>query len=357
MANTESMNGDILNRLSRAIFLLDDRLHVQFLNEAAEELCGHSRNYCLGVAFSQLFTSIDTDSHTFEDCVKNFRKVVIREVGFKVHGQPEKTRADLYLTPNEDGFILVELESVDRILRISEEDHNLSIQASSQTLLQGIAHELRNPLGGIRGAAQLLHRNVSSANDIECAELILGEVDRLQVLLDKMLSPQQTVRTESLNVHEVLSHVVRVLQADPRFKRNQTKFIHKYDPSVPELKGDPDLIQQALMNITLNGLEALVDVEQPTLTIRTGVELDFTIGKVRHAYVIRIQIEDNGPGVDNELQDQIFMPMISSKPKSSGLGLAITQAIIATHSGLVTCNSKQGRTIFSIFLPVAGTGR
>lgn len=343
---------DILNQLTSAVITLNADLHISFLNDAAEALCRHSREYCLDQTIDTLFTELPFGNSMLEDCLRNFQAITLREVVIRPLGSQNEVHVNLAISPLNSHELLLEFEPIDRILRISLEDNLRSAQAVSQTFLRGLAHELGNPLGGIRGAAQLLHELLEERDHREYTQIILNETDRLRLLVSRMLIPSHSNQHEDFNIHEVLEQVLKVLIGDDALDFQRFSVVRHYDPSVPEIHGNKNQIIQALLNVVKNAAEALVDIDEPALTIRTGVTHQFTIGATRHPIVLQVEIQDNGPGIAPGLLSQVFFPMITTKVKGSGLGLAITQTIVGRHHGIVSCSSRPGKTSFLITLPV-----
>ena len=211
---------------------------------------------------------------------------------------------------------------------------------------------MKNPLGGIRGAAQLLARELSSPDQLEYTQIIIREVDRLRALVDQLLGPNKQLEPESLNIHEVLEHVRQLIEAEI----DQTiSVIRDYDPSLPDLSGDRSQLIQAILNITRNALQACEGQASCKLTLRTRVLRQFTIGSNRHKLVCKIDIQDNGPGVPEDMIGLIFLPMVTGRAEGTGLGLSISQSIINRHGGLLECQSEPGNTLFTIYLPLEST--
>jgi two-component system nitrogen regulation sensor histidine kinase GlnL len=238
-------------------------------------------------------------------------------------------------------------------MRINREKGLISSQENTQAMIRGLAHEIKNPLGGVRGAAQLLARELPDPALEEYTRIIIEESDRLRDLVDRLLGPHQKPRLTRLNIHEILEHVRMLLQAEAE---SDVTFIRDYDPSVPDLLGDRSQLIQAILNIVSNGVRATRDnADSRIITLRSRVQRQFTIGAQRHRLVCRIDISDNGSGIPPELQDSIFIPMVSGRPEGSGLGLAISQSIINQHKGLIECQSKPGDTVFTLFIPLEDT--
>ena len=216
-------------------------------------------------------------------------------------------------------------------------------------MIRGLAHEIKNPLGGVRGAAQLLARELPNEELTEYTNIIIREADRLRDLVDRLLGPHRELDSRELNVHEVLEHVHSLISAETN---NQITLIRDYDPSIPEILGDRSQLIQAVLNIVRNALQAAPAIDECVITLRSRALRQFTIGSTRHRLVCRIDIEDNGPGVPSDMLQSIFMPMVTGRPEGTGLGLTIAQSIIARHGGMLECTSKPGCTRFTLYLPM-----
>lgn len=282
---------------------------------------------------------------------KEGRSIVRRGLQLETRDGPP-TVTDMIVSPLHDiaGLaFLVELQPVERMLRINREENLLTAEQTTRTVVRGLAHEIKNPLGGIRGAAQLLERELPGGNLREYTRIIIQEADRLRSLVDRLLGPNKKLSVAELNVHEVLEHVVQLVLAEAG---DRVVLLRDYDPSLPELKGDRGQLIQAILNILRNALEATQDQPRCELTLRTRSQRQFTIGDTRHRLICRIDIGDNGPGVPPDLKQNLFMPMVSGRADGSGLGLSIAQAIVHRHGGLLNCESRPGDTCFSLFLPM-----
>jgi two-component system nitrogen regulation sensor histidine kinase GlnL len=238
---------------------------------------------------------------------------------------------------------------MNRLLRINRDDLSVFSQETTRKLVRGLAHEVKNPLGGLRGAAQLLERELTDDSLKEYTRIIIDEADRLTDLVDRMLGPNREPLLDDVNVHAVLEHVVRLVDAE---LLGQVEFSRDYDPSLPSIRGDESQLIQALLNIISNASQALEDVPHPSIKLRTRIVRNFTVGTLLHRLVVQIDIIDNGPGIPEDMLDRIFFPMISGRPDGTGLGLAITQNIVGQHGGIIECESRPGRTCFSVFLPL-----
>ena len=243
--------------------------------------------------------------------------------------------------------LLLEMHRIDRQLRIVREKQILNQQQAVHELVRGIAHEIKNPLGGLRGAAQLLESELADPELKEYTQIIISEADRLKNLVNGMLGPGKLPFHESVNIHSVLEHVRNLVEIEGAAN---VRFIRDYDPSIPEFRGDRDQLIQVCLNIVNNAVRAVG--EAGTIWLRTRVLRQFTIHSQRYRLVLRADICDDGEGVPEHMQDTIFLPMVSGHPDGSGLGLAIAQSLLRQHGGLIQCESEPGYTCFSILIPL-----
>jgi two-component system nitrogen regulation sensor histidine kinase GlnL len=258
---------------------------------------------------------------------------------------------------DEDGQaqILMEVNSLQYSQRISRDEAILSTQATTRELVRGLAHEIKNPLGGIRGAAQLLAQELPNEELTDYTNVIIGETDRLVNLVDRLVGARKLPQMQPVNIHEVLERVTSLVQAEINNKHIELE--KDYDPSIPPITGDSEQLIQAVLNIVRNAVQALdspsVDHDLGKIILRTRVLRHTTIGNNMHRLVAQVDIEDNGPGIPTRITDTLFYPMISGRADGSGLGLSIAQSIINQHGGIIECDSKPGFTIFSITIPLS----
>ena len=320
------------------------------MNPAAEALFGVSGSRALGEPLNALFHC--------SDAVVARLKEAADGGSFTLRQQSLRRRdgaflaVDLTCAPidgSED--LLIEAQPQDRLQRINQDDRLINIQETTASLVRGLAHEVKNPLGGIRGAAQLLAQELDRPELTECTSVIIRECDRLTELVDSMLGPNKPLNIAQVNVHRVLEHVAKV--AMDGLAAAQAQLVRDYDPSLPRIEADEDRLIQALLNIVSNAGIALQGVADPRLILRTRPLRRFTIHGRLHRLVVSVEVEDNGPGIPEELLDRIFYPMISGAANGTGLGLAITQTIVRRHQGMIECVSRPGRTVFSVILPLA----
>jgi two-component system nitrogen regulation sensor histidine kinase GlnL len=251
--------------------------------------------------------------------------------------------------------LLIEVQPLDRLLRISRDESLIAAQETTRNLVRGMAHEIKNPLGGIRGAAQLLARELPNEELGEYTNVIIEEADRLRNLVDRMLGPNQPIKYEALNVHEVFERIASLITAEGL---DGLKINRDYDPSIPDIYGDKEQLIQAVLNVVRNAKQALqehppAEDTQATITLRSRIQRHFTVGTLYHPLVCRLEIEDNGPGISDKFIEEIFYPMISGRAEGTGLGLAISQQLINQHQGLIECESVPGSTCFSIYIPMS----
>ena len=258
------------------------------------------------------------------------------------HPEADEHFADLWLSPHGDDGVLVEAHPVDEF---PGDDPALLLPAALAASLKGLAHELRNPLAGVKGAAQLLGRRVGDDTSRELVGLIDGEVGRLTALLDQLLSPAPPRAHSALNIHAVLERVLRLAESDAGWA---VKLLRDYDPSLPEFEGDADRLTQALWNLVRNAIEAGAG----SITLRTRAEHGLRIGDALHPVALRLEVVDDGHGVPEALAEQIFLPLVSGRAEGSGLGLALAQQVAREHRGSLAWRSRPGHTVFTLLLPM-----
>jgi two-component system nitrogen regulation sensor histidine kinase GlnL len=342
---------DIIDNISSGIIGLDASYRVRLINPAAEALLQVSEARLLGRPVCELVSPDLPWRSTLDQAGSEGRAIVRRGLTLEMR-DGHAPQADMVITPLRgvpDLEFLVELQPVDRLLRISREENLQNAQQTTRTVVRGIAHEVKNPLGGIRGAAQLLERELPEGPLRDYTRIVIREADRLRDLVDRLLGPRAQLKSERLSVHVITEHVLQLLRAEA----GESAVLERdYDPSLPDIEVDSAQLIQALLNVLRNALQASRDRGHCAITVRTRSQRQFTIGETRHRLVCRIDVIDDGPGIPEDLADTLFMPMVSGRPEGSGLGLSIAQGIVQRHGGLITCDSEPGRTCFSIFLPM-----
>lgn len=342
----------ILDTLNSTIMCLDASGNIIYVNSPAEILFDSSAASLTGKPFQSLLSQVEPSS--IIEKLQNFRdsEQTVTEHQAQImlaDGRCKLVDYSIYsLERDSDSRItLIEIRPLERHQEIAQEALSNMQKQVSQLFARGIAHEIKNPLGGIRGAAQLLDRELDEAGLKEYTEVIIGEVDRLQVLIDNMLVPVSTTNRETVNILEILEHIRKLLEtAEP----DSFVFHRDYDPSIPEFKADRNLLIQAFLNLALNAVQALGNDGQ--ITFKTRIDRNITIYKVKHPLVIRVDIIDNGKGIPRDIIDTLFLPMVTDKPEGSGLGLPIAQEIISRHGGIIKIEDSPIGTVFRTLLPL-----
>jgi two-component system, NtrC family, nitrogen regulation sensor histidine kinase GlnL len=343
---------DILDNISTSIIALDQDLRVVSLNSSSQGLLESSEGRALGQHICKLVCRPQPLQEMLSQVRDTRSSMARRGMPLLLHSGRE-IHVDLILTPiaepNSEICMLLELQPIDRLLKISREESLLVAQEGTREMIRGLAHEIKNPLGGVRGAAQLLARELPDEELAEYTNIIIREADRLRDLVDRLLGPNQQLDRQPLNLHEVLEHVLNLVNAETG---NKVTLVRDYDPSLPEIYADRSQLVQALLNVTRNALQASERIEDCVIVLRSRPQRQFTIGTDTPRLVFRLDIDDNGPGIPPELLQNIFMPMVTGRADGTGLGLTIAQSIIARHGGLLECSSEPGHTRFTIYLPL-----
>jgi two-component system nitrogen regulation sensor histidine kinase GlnL len=344
---------EVLDILTTGVLLLGPDLEIDYANAAAQQLLGVSFNLIRGRPWRELLKGpeeLDTLLHRAldrgETCWQ--REVAIRPSA----AAAEERVVDVIATPLDDSggrnALIVEIADATQRQRISRETQLLAQLGGSRLMVRQLAHEIKNPLGGLRGAAQLLERELKDTTLREYTNVIIGEADRLANLVDSMLGPGRPPRRELLNLHELCEHVYHLLRSEAG---TRVVVDRDYDPSLPSIALDRHLIIQAMLNLGRNALQAVG--EQGRITVRTRALTNANIGSVRYRLVASVEFADNGPGVPDALRDSLFYPLVTGRPAGTGLGLAIAQDLVTRHGGLIEFESEPGRTIFTILLPIS----
>lgn len=342
----------IYENLATAVLVFDEGLVLRSVNPAAEMLLAVSARKITDLPLEQLPIADEAVGSILQWALEQQRPFSEREVSLARFDQ-STVEVDMnvspLLEPDVGRAILVELIPVDGRIQRTQDNQILNQHATVQAMVRGLAHEIRNPLGGLRGAAQLLAGELQDKSLREYTNVIIGEADRLQKLLDRMLGPRSLPQIRNLNIHEVTARVCKLIVAESAEGLNLKC---EYDPSIPDLKGDPDLLIQAVLNVARNAVQAIAGKPDGQIILRTRVKRQFTIGNVRYRLVIKLDIIDNGEGISEEMQAKLFFPMASGRAGGTGLGLSIAQSLIQQHRGLIHCESRPGETTMSIIIPI-----
>ena len=344
-----------LELLATAVVVVDRDLRVSYVNPAAESLLALSGRALRGQRFSELFSNADT----FEEKLAN---ALVEERGFwdqslsLSRASHETLDLNCIVTPIDPGGdrLLIELRHIEQRLRVEREEQQMTQHLANRELIRNLAHEIKNPLGGIRGAAQLLELELNAPEYREYTQVIIKEADRLQTLVDRLLAPHRRPHiVGDVNVHEVCERVRSVILAE--FPKG-LDIERDYDTSVPEFRGDKEQLIQALLNIAHNAAQALRNViaggEPAEIIFRTRIARQVTIAKKRYRLALELHVIDNGPGIPEDIKERIFFPLVSGREGGSGLGLTLAQTFVQQHHGVIECESRPGRTDFKILLPL-----
>ena len=341
----------ILDLLATAILVVDARSHVVSLNHAATQLLATSSAAAKGRGLPSLVADGAAIEALLARCRAGEEPIALRAFGLSPAARTDsRYQVDVTLTPLAGalpGGVLVEIADTTQPSRMTRDSALLVQQGGSRVMARQLAHEIKNPLGGLRGAAQLLERELPTEQLREYTRVIIGEADRLCALVDSLLGPIRPVRRERINVHEILDRVYRLARAEAPAGVGIER---DYDPSLPLLALDRDLLVQAMLNLARNAVQALAG--RGRLTLRSRALTNATIGTERHRVVASLQFEDDGPGVPPELGETIFYPLVTARAGGTGLGLAVAQDIATRHGGIIEFDSRPGHTVFSLLLPM-----
>lgn len=360
MTNRPSYAG--LDLLATAVILLDERLRVVEFNQAAESLFDLSRRVVIGAPFERLFTDAG-------DLVDRMSVTLSEHRGFwdplvaLTRPGSEALHLSFVASPVEGSVgnvrLLLELRQVDQQLRVEREQQQLAQSQMNRELIRNLAHEIKNPLGGLRGSAQLLERELDRPDLREYTQVIIKEADRLQQLMERLLTPNRLPQLTLVNIHEVLERVRSLVLAE--FPRG-IRLKRDYDTSLPEIVGDREQLIQVVLNIARNAAQALasaqdgapslVDQGAGEIVLRTRVAHQVTIARLKHRLALDLQVIDNGPGIPPAIRDRMFYPLVSGREGGTGLGLTLAQTYVQYHHGLIECESQPGKTVFRIVLPI-----
>lgn len=335
--------------------MLDHNFLIANLNPAAENLLGVSLTRAQGTPLLPLLedhTEMQTALHgTADSGITYVSELHLGPTEVQAEDRIIECRVSKHFVHSLPDMLLVEIIDVTRRNRISRENALLIQHGAGRQMIRQLAHEIKNPLGGLRGAAQLLERQLHDEELKEYTGVIISEADRLAALVDTLLGPGGPPNKQLINIHELLEYVVRVVAPD---ETTQLTIKRDYDPGLPLLNLDRDQLVQAMLNLIRNAASALQSHGQ--ITLRSRALMNFTIGNTRHPVVASIEIEDDGPGIPEDLQDSIFYPLVTGRPEGTGLGLPVAQELLSRHGGLIEFESRPGRTVFYVRIPLSNQG-
>jgi two-component system, NtrC family, nitrogen regulation sensor histidine kinase GlnL len=343
---------DLLDALSTGIIMLDAQLCPVYANVAAQDLLAFSLNMARGRPFADFLHDAEGLCRILRRALQSGEGIADRELAVRPAGAPREVRTlDVTITPLAGGLtgthLLLELADTTQRQRITRENDLLARLDGSRLMVEQLAHEIKNPLGGLRGAAQLLERELPAAGLREYTRVIIAEADRLTALVDSMSGPTRAPSKSELNVHEICEHVYHLLRAEAP---GGIVIERDYDPSLPNAMLDRHQLIQALLNVARNALQSQGDLGR--IVLRTRARSNVSIGPALHRLVASVQVEDSGPGVPAHLRSSIFYPLVTGRANGTGLGLAVAQDLVTRNGGIIEFESEPGRTVFTLLLPL-----
>lgn len=347
---SSELDSIILNHQVTATLVMNESLKVKYANPSAEQLFSQSAKRIVDQPLSNLIQHASMDLALLSQPLQSGQSITDSDVTFVVDGKP--LMLEVTVSPiswKRELMLLVEMRKIGQQRRLSQELNQHAQQQAAKLLVRGLAHEIKNPLGGLRGAAQLLERMLPDQSLTEYTQIIIEQADRLRSLVDRLLGPQKPGKKQHENLHLILEKVRQLVELEIG---QQVVIERDYDPSLPEFLMDADQIEQALLNIVSNAGQILQQQDNGKITIRTRTVHQANIHGQRCKLAARVEIIDNGPGIPADLQDTLFYPMVSGREGGTGLGLSISQNLIDQHQGKIDVESWPGRTVFTIYLPI-----
>ena len=343
---------DAFDLLASMVAVVEPDGACRFVNAAFEQVFGLSRRSVTGGSILDWFVDPalmrETVAAVSGNQVSTSRFDALLRPVPPLHGEPLPVHVIVNQT-DPGGPVVVEMMEVEQQTRQEREERALDQARANKELIRNLAHEIKNPLGGIRGAAQLLQMEVESRGLGEYTQVIIGEADRLQSLVNRLLTPHRLPTYRKTNIHEVLVRVKGVVQAEfPAIP-----VVCDFDISLPDLDADHEQLTQAFLNVVRNAAQALAGTTRdPAIRLVTRVARGVTLARKRHRLALAVRVHDNGPGIPDAIRDRIFYPLVSGRAGGSGLGLTIAQTFVAQHNGTIECTSEPGSTVFTTLLPL-----
>ncbi|MEZ7911060.1 MAG: nitrogen regulation protein NR(II) [Propionivibrio sp.] len=349
-----------LDLLSSSVLVLDAGLKIRYINSAAENLLAVSSRSAVGALLGEIVEASASLHEALDQALAHNwgytgQGVEVRRLdGVALQLNCTVNPVEAAVEANGGARLLLELWPIDQQLRATREERLLEQQLASRELIRNLAHEIKNPLGGIRGAAQLLERELNNPALHEYTQVIVKETDRLQDLMKRLLSPHRPMQPGPVNIHEILERVRSLLNAE--FPQTLS-VVRDYDTSLPELIGDREQLIQAVLNIARNAAQAIGGMREPPagggrIVLRTRAARQVTLAKRRYRLALELQVVDNGPGIPEAIRERMFFPLVSGRDGGSGLGLTLAQSFVQQHQGTIECDSRPGWTCFTIHLPL-----
>lgn len=339
-----------LELLDTAVVVLDARQNVVYLNLSAETLLSIGLHEVKGKLLAHCFVQAEEVLSAIETVMQTRACLTEHEVMLLPHlGQPIHVSVTVSPLEMARASLLLEFRQTDQQLRIANEERIQVQQQANRELIRNLAHEIKNPLGGIRGAAQLLQHELNNPSLKEYTQVITQEADRLQSLLDRLLTPNRLPKVGELNIHEVLERVRSLTLAE---NPNGLAVRRDYDTSLPPLFGDKEQLIQVVLNVVKNAVQAMQGAGE--IILKTRIARQVTLNRQRYPLALQLQVIDNGPGIPQHIQDTVFYPLVSGRPGGTGIGLHLVHTYVQQHHGTIEFESQPGRTCFTILLPLNG---
>ena len=340
-----------LDLLASAVLLIDDGQLIRYINAAGENLLAVSAHSVVGKTLAAICTCSATLQSALDNGLNNNWGYTGQNIEL-VRGDGEKMHLNCTVTPLRPGMatgarLLLELQPIEHHLAATREERLIEQQQASRELIRNLAHEIKNPLGGIRGAAQLLEYELPNPALKEYTQVIIKETDRLQDLMQRLLRPHRPMLPATVNIHEILERVRSLLKAE---FPGSLQIVRDYDTSLPELIGDREQLIQAVLNIARNAAQAMNG--EGEIVLRTRILRQVTLAKKRYKLAMELRVADNGPGIPDDIRERMFYPLVSGREGGSGLGLTIAQNFVQHHHGTIDCASRPGHTVFTLRLPI-----
>ena len=350
MDHTEERAAQIIDHLATSVLLFDENLHLVSINSAGDSLLSMSSKRILGLTPEKIWPNTIFFSDMIRKSFQFVRTRIERGVEMSLINR-DSVKVDCIFTPivinDETKEIIVELVGVDTFVREMQEFNHQTVQKVANESVQGMAHEIKNPLGGIRGAAQLMEKELDDESLLEYTKIIINESDRLRNFLDRMMAANTYPVRSNTNIHEIIEYVISII----RVESSRNLHIEKdYDPSIPTINADREQLIQAVLNLLRNAVQATTNDER--ILLKTRIKRQITIQNKLNKLAIQLDIIDNGPGIPAEIESGAFYPMVTGHAEGTGLGLSIAQQLIQSHGGIINYERKENNTYFSILFPI-----
>ena len=350
------MNVDAFDLLATSVFLVNERGHIEYANAAAEDLFGRSRKQLRGLSAVGLYDHPEDLQSSIDGAVAGKFADVRQLTSLRRATESVEVAVTTVALTGQPWPVMIETREIEQ-RTLADRSHRLVEEIEShRELLRNLAHEVKNPLGGLRGAAQLLEAELPSAALTEYTQVIISEADRLQALVDRLSGPQRVpLNAKPVNIHEICERVCALIQAE---FRDGLGLVRDYDASVPDVHGDAARLMQSVLNVARNAAQELVlqkpgpNVPPAQITLRTRVARQVMLAHRHHRLALVLSIIDNGPGVPEHIRDRIFHPLVTARPGGTGLGLSLAQDFVQQHGGIIEFESRPRHTEFRLVLPM-----